>query len=50
MRRLPPQDIEENLTGLCNLVPDLTEPLLSSVDQPLAVEVDPTVKREVGGV
>eukprot|EP00033_Pygsuia_biforma_P000152 GCRY01000196.1.p1 GENE.GCRY01000196.1~~GCRY01000196.1.p1 ORF type:complete len:275 (+),score=45.35 GCRY01000196.1:644-1468(+) len=37
MRRLPPQDIEDNLAGLIDLVPDLTESLLSSVDQPLKI-------------
>lgn len=46
MRRLPPTDTEENLTGLVNLQPDLTEALLSSVDQKLQVRVDPVLKRE----
>jgi len=35
MRRLPPQQIEKNLSQLIDLVPELCEDLLSSVDQPL---------------
>eukprot|EP00049_Salpingoeca_infusionum_P017450 m.353011 g.353011 ORF g.353011 m.353011 type:complete len:277 (-) comp16664_c0_seq1:212-1042(-) len=35
MRRLPPQNVEENLHGLIDLVPALCEDLLSSIDQPL---------------
>eukprot|EP00039_Didymoeca_costata_P027602 m.18768 g.18768 ORF g.18768 m.18768 type:complete len:290 (-) comp6399_c0_seq1:3956-4825(-) len=42
MRRLPPQNIEENLAGLIDLVPSLCEDLLSSVDQPLKVAKDKT--------
>lgn len=41
MRRLPPQNIEENLAGLIDLVPSLCEDLLSSIDQPLKVAKDP---------
>jgi len=40
MRRLPPSQVEDNLAGLIDLVPDLTEALLSSVDQPLKVASD----------
>lgn len=40
MRRLPPQDIEKNLSDLIDLVPNLCEDLLSSVDQPLKVARD----------
>ncbi|OTF69068.1 F-actin-capping protein subunit beta isoforms 1 and 2-like protein [Euroglyphus maynei] len=40
MRRLPPQQIERNLSHLLDLVPDLCEDLLSSVDQPLKVARD----------
>ncbi|MDH8276253.1 hypothetical protein QIG69_28270, partial [Klebsiella pneumoniae] len=32
MRRLPPQQIEKNLSDLIDLVPSLCEDLLSSVD------------------
>jgi capping protein beta len=39
MRRLPPENIEENLTSLIDIVPELTEDLLSSVDQPLKVSL-----------
>jgi len=37
MRRLPPTQIEENLAGLLDITPDLTEDLLSAVDQPLKI-------------
>ncbi|KNC49698.1 uncharacterized protein AMSG_11924 [Thecamonas trahens ATCC 50062] len=40
MRRLPPADVEENLAGVIDLVPDLMDELLSAVDQPLRVEKD----------
>lgn len=40
MRRLPPQQIERNLSDLIDLVPELCEDLLSSVDQPLKVARD----------
>jgi capping protein beta len=38
MRRLPPQNTEENLAKLLDVVPHLTDDLLSSVDQPLKVK------------
>lgn len=44
MRRLPPQQIEKNLTNLIDLVPNLCEDLLSAIDQPLKVARD----RQVG--
>jgi capping protein beta len=44
MRRLPPQQIEKNLSDLIDLVPSLCEDLLSSVDQPLKIARD----RETG--
>jgi len=46
MRRLPPSQIEENLAGLLDLVPDLTEELLSAVDQPLKIAHDNAAKRD----
>jgi len=46
MRRMPPSQIEDNLAGLIDLVPDLTEQLLSMVDQPLKVAHDATAKRD----
>jgi len=46
MRRLPPSQIEDNLSGLIDLVPDLVERLLSAVDQPLKVAHDPSSKRD----
>lgn len=39
MRRLPPQNVEENLAKLFDLVnPDLADELLSAIDQPLKVK------------
>jgi len=46
MRRLPPSQIEDNLAGLIDLVPDLMEDLLSAVDQPLKIAFDPVSKRD----
>jgi len=46
MRRLPPQQIEKNLSNLIDLVPDLCEDLLSSVDQPLKIARDKTVGKD----
>jgi len=46
MRRLPPAQIEDNLQGLVDLVPDLMEQLLAAVDQPLKIAHDPISKRE----
>ena len=39
LRRLPPQNIEKNLLNLVNLVPNICEQLLSSVDRPLKVNM-----------
>eukprot|EP01110_Echinostelium_bisporum_P003706 TRINITY_DN19024_c0_g1_i1.p1 TRINITY_DN19024_c0_g1~~TRINITY_DN19024_c0_g1_i1.p1 ORF type:complete len:272 (-),score=93.90 TRINITY_DN19024_c0_g1_i1:20-835(-) len=46
MRRLPPAQIEDNLAGLIDLVPHLTEDLLSAVDQPLKIAYDNASKRD----
>jgi len=46
MRRMPPSQIEDNLAGLIDLVPQLTEQLLSSVDQPLKIAHDPVSKKD----
>jgi capping protein beta len=46
MRRLPPQQIEKNLSDLIDLVPDLCEDLLSSIDQPLKVASDKKVGKD----
>eukprot|EP01139_Manchomonas_bermudensis_P004873 Amastigsp_a174412_1808.p2 type:complete len:283 gc:universal Amastigsp_a174412_1808:921-73(-) len=40
MRRMPPSNVEDNLAGLIDIVPDLMEQLLSAVDQPLRIEQD----------
>ncbi|KAI9755944.1 MAG: F-actin-capping protein subunit beta [Chaenotheca gracillima] len=37
LRRLDPKDTSKNLDRICSIVPDLTEDLLSSVDQPLDI-------------
>jgi capping protein beta len=41
VRRLPPSSVENSLTGLLRLAPELTEELLQSVDQPLKMAQDP---------
>ncbi|XP_077998897.1 F-actin-capping protein subunit beta-like [Glandiceps talaboti] len=46
MRRLPPQQIEKNLSDLIDIVPELCEDLLSSVDQPLKIARDKTVGKD----
>mmetsp|Transcript_36541 Transcript_36541/g.91622 ORF Transcript_36541/g.91622 Transcript_36541/m.91622 type:complete len:274 (-) Transcript_36541:104-925(-) len=46
MRRMPPSMIEDNLAGLIDLVPHLTEHLLSAVDQPLKIAHDSASKRD----
>merc|ERR1712110_65721 len=46
MRRLPPQQIEKNLCDLIDLVPELCEDLLSSVDQPLKIVRDKLVGKD----
>uniref|UniRef100_UPI0039802BEE hypothetical protein n=1 Tax=Salmonella sp. s54836 TaxID=3159673 RepID=UPI0039802BEE len=46
MRRLPPQQIEKNLSDLIDLVPNLCEDLLSSVDQPLRVSKDTSTGKD----
>ena len=46
MRRLPPADVEDNLAGLIDLAPDLTEDLLSAVDQPLKIAHDKSANRD----
>ncbi len=46
MRRLPPAQTEDNLAGLLDLAPDITEELLSAVDQPLKIAFDPVSKRD----
>ena len=40
MRRLPPNKIEQNMSGLLNLLPDETDELLQRIDQPLEESVD----------
>ena len=40
MRRLPPSKIEQNLTGLLNLVPEEADEISQRVDQPLQEALD----------
>jgi len=46
MRRLPPSEVEKNLGALIDLVPDLTEDLLSDIDQPLKIAYDAETQRD----
>jgi len=46
VRRLPPTQIEDNLAGLIDIAPDLTEDLLSAVDQPLKIAFDKVAKKD----
>lgn len=41
MRRMPPAQIENNLSGLLTLIPEDTDELLQRIDQPLQVRKDP---------
>ncbi|PVU92750.1 hypothetical protein BB561_003632 [Smittium simulii] len=40
MCRLPPQNIEENVAKLLEIAPELTDEILSSIDQPLKIRLD----------
>ncbi|KAG8931662.1 F-actin-capping protein subunit beta [Tulasnella sp. 417] len=46
MRRLPPTRIEENVLALTQLVPEVAEEFLGSVDQPLKIKMDKATGRE----
>jgi hypothetical protein len=46
MRRLPPSNVENNLAGLCDLVPDIIEDLLGAVDQPIRIANDKSSRRD----
>jgi len=46
MRRMPPAQTENSLSGLITLVPDLADELLQRVDQPLKVQNDPDTGRK----
>ena len=46
MRRMPPEAVVDNLSALLAAAPELTEELLSRVDQPLQVAVDDVSGRE----
>lgn len=40
MRRMPPKNCAKNLADISQLCPDLTQDLLSMVDQPLRIQKD----------
>eukprot|EP00899_Mesostigma_viride_P016646 jgi/Mesvir1/24983/Mv16946-RA.1 len=46
LRRLPPDRLAQNIAGLVELVPDLSEEILARVDQPLKVVRDPTANQD----
>ncbi|GMG26133.1 unnamed protein product [Aspergillus oryzae var. brunneus] len=46
LRRLNPRDTKKNLQAITSIVPDLTEDLLSSVDQPLEIRRCSKTKRD----
>ena len=46
LRRLNPRDTKRNIQAICSLVPDLTEDLLASVDQPFEIRSDPKTNRD----
>lgn len=46
LRRLNPRDTKKNLQSITAIVPDLTEDLLSSVDQPLEIRQCPQTNRD----
>lgn len=46
MRRLPPNKIEQNLTGLLNLVPEEADEISQRVDQPLQEALDTETGRK----
>lgn len=49
MRRLPPTNVEENVSALVSICPEYADDLLGSVDQPLRVMVDRESGREYLG-
>jgi len=46
MRRMPPSSTENSLAGLLELAPELTDELLTHVDQPLKVAMDTKEQKE----
>jgi len=46
MRRLPPTQVEENVSALVDICPDYADDLLGSVDQPLKVKADAATGKE----
>lgn len=46
MRRMPPANVQNNIAALLDLAPELTEELLSRVDQPLQIAYDEVAQKE----
>ena len=46
MRRLPPANVQENVTDLVRICPDYADDLLGSIDQPLQLRVDRATGKE----
>ena len=46
MRRLPPTQVEENVSALVDICPDYADDLLGSVDQPLKAKTDVATGKE----
>ena len=46
MRRLPPTNVEENVTSLVSICPEYADDLLGSVDQPLRIMADRATGKE----
>lgn len=46
MRRLPPVNVEGNVSALVQMCPDYADDLLGSVDQPLKVMTDRATGKE----
>lgn len=46
MRRLPPTQVEENVSALVEICPDYADDLLGSVDQPLKARTDAATGKE----
>ena len=46
MRRLPPTNMQENISTLVKICPDYADDLLASVDQPLKLMTDRSTGKE----
>lgn len=46
LRRLPPTQVEDNVSALVQICPDYADDLLGSVDQPLKLRMDKATGKE----